>query len=171
MYRLGHLVEEQWVEHSHPAVFRCNPSGSGTSRITAGVQGSDPAVVLKLAQCLEEPLFLLYVLHTPRGEAEPARYQSPELALAEVHEFFEEFLPFLTGDGRFDLWLYSPSQRATVVWDRHNVLHGYGPIECYRAALEAAGFVEGELSALGVHTHHYRAELDSYAKALISRYH
>ena|SRR5690606_11534101 len=171
MYRLGHLVEEQWVEHSHPAVFRCHMSGSGTPRITAGVPSADPEIVLKLAQCLEEPLFVLYVLHTPRGEAEPGRYQSPDLSFAEVQEFFERFRPFLSGDGRFDLWLYSPSQRATVVWDRHNLLYGYGPIQRYRASLGAEGFVEGELPPLGQHTHHYRAELAPYAKALISHYH
>lgn len=171
MYRLGHLVEEQWVEHSHPAVFRCHTSESGTPQIVAGVPSSDPTVVLKLAQCLEEPLFLLYVLHTPRGEAEPGRYQSPELPFDEVQELFEEFRPFLSSDGRFDLWLYSPSQQATVVWDRHNLLYGYGPLECYKAALEAASFIEGDLPALGEHTHHYRAELDPYAKALISRFH
>ena len=171
MYRLGHLVEEQWVEHSHPAVFRCHTSRSGTPRITAGVPGSDPSVVLELAKCLEAPLFLLYVLHTPRGEAEAGRYQSPELSLSEVQELFEEFRPFLSGDGRFDLWLYSPSQRATVVWERHNTLYGYGPLECFQASLEAQGFVEGELPPLGEHTHHYRAELDQYAKALLSRYH
>jgi hypothetical protein len=171
MYRLGHCVDDQWVEHSHPSVFCCHTSPSGTPRIKLGVPRSDPGVVLKLAHCLQPPLFLLYVLHTPRGEADPGRYQSPELPFAEVQDFFKEFSPFLTGDGRFDLWLYSPSQGATLAWDRHNLLYGYGPIECYRAALEAQGFVEGELPAIPDHTHHYRPELDSYAKAVISRYH
>jgi hypothetical protein len=170
MYRLGHFVAGHWVEHTHPALFRSHVSGSGTPRITAGVPGSDPTLLLDLAKCLEEPLSLLYVLHTCRGEAELGRYQSPELSFAEVCEFIEEFRPFLSGDGRFDLWVYSSAQRATLVWDRHNLLHGYGPIECYQTALQARGFAEGELAALGQHTHHYRAELDTYATALVSRF-
>src|SRR5881392_3164520 len=103
MYRLGREVEGQSVEHSYPPVFRMPAVGS-RQRIVVGVPRSDPEVFLRLARCLEEPLFLLYVLHTCRGEADPGRYQSPELSFRELENFIEEFRPFLSGDGRFDLW-------------------------------------------------------------------
>lgn len=170
LHRLGRQVEGQWVAHSQPAVFACETLASGARCIKAGVPDSDGGIVLALAQCLEEPFFLLYVLHTPRGEAEPGRYQSPGLSFAGIQAFFEEFRPFLSGDGRFDLWLHSPGSQATIVWDRHDMLHAYGPIESYVATLDVEGFIEGELPALGQHVHHYRAELDEYARALLSRY-
>jgi hypothetical protein len=170
MYRLGHMVEEQWVEHSHPTVFRLPAPGAKSQRIVAGVPGSDPDVFLSLTRCLEEPLFLLYVLHTCRGEAELGRYQSPELSFQEVESFVEEFKPFLSGDGRFDLWAYSPEQGATVVWDRHNLLYAYGPLECFAAELVQLGFVAGEPEVPALHTHHYRPELDAFAKQLIERF-
>ena len=136
----------------------------------AGVPGSDPEIFLRLTRCLEEPLFLLYVLHTCRGEAELGRYQSPELSFREVEGFVWEFKPFLSADGRFDLWAYSPGQGATVVWDRHNLLHAYGPLECFSAELGSMGFSPGEPEVPAPHTHHYRPQLDTLAKQLIERF-
>lgn len=171
MYRLGHMVEEQWVEHSHPPVFHVPARGSKSQRLVAGVPGSDPEVFLRLTRCLEEPILLLYILHTCRGEAELGRYQSPELTFREIESFIGDFRPLLATDGRFDLWAYSPEQRATVVWDRHNLLHAYGPLECFAAKLRSLGFGSGEPKVPAPHTHHYRPELDALAKQLIRRFH
>jgi hypothetical protein len=170
MYRLGHMIDEQWAEHSHPRVFRMPSPGAKSQRIVAGVPGSDLGIFLRLAGCLKEPLFLLYVLHTCRGEADLGRYQSPELSFRDVQAFVDDFRPFLSADGRFDLWAYSPEQKATVVWDRHNLIHAYGPLDCYSSELIALGFAQGELAALGPHTHHYRSELDALAKRVIARF-
>ena len=168
MYRLGHMVNEQWVEHSHQPVFRLPPAKAPGQRIVAGVPG--PEVFLRLSRCLEEPLYLLYVLHTSRGEADVGRYQSPELSLREVESFIGEFEPFLSADGRFDLWAYSPAQGATVVWDRHNLLHAYGPLERYAKELELLGFAPGEPEVPAPHTHHYHSEMDAFAKRATERF-
>jgi hypothetical protein len=170
LYRLGHLVEGEEVEHSHPAVFRLPAETSPSRRIVVGVPGSDPVVLLRLAQCLEDPLYVLYILHTPRGEAEPGRYQSTELSRDDLTDFIEEFRPFLMGDGRFDLWVYSPSQKATIAWDRHNLLYAYGPLDSYEAALHDMGFEPGEPVAPAPHSHHYRPELDPLAARIIERF-
>lgn len=170
MYRLGKIVEEREVEHLHPAVFQMPDPDATRQRIVAGVPNSNPDIFLRLARCLQEPLFLLYILHTCRGEAEPGRYRSPELSAQDIEEFVNEFRPFLSADGRFDLWAYSPEQRATVAWDRHNLLYGYGPIECYAWELKAAGFEPGTPKEPSPHTHHYRSELDPLAEQLIRRY-
>jgi hypothetical protein len=170
MYRLDHMVDGQWVEHSHPRFFRLPSPGAKSQRIVAGVPDSDPNIFLRLAGCLKEPLYLLYVLHTCRGEADLGRYQSPELSFREVQAFVDEFRSFLSADGRFDLWVYSPEQKATVVWDRHNLIHAYGPLDCYSSELMALGFAQGELAPLGPHTHHYRSELDAQAKRVIARF-
>jgi len=170
MYRLGHMVGGEEVEHTHAPTFRLPTPESRSSRIVVGVPGSDPTLLLKLAGCLEAPLYVLYILHTPRGEAEPGRYQSSELAFDELASFIEDFRPFLIGDGRFDLWVYSPSQKATLAWDRHNLLYAYGPLECYEASLREAGFVPGEPAVPAPHAHHYRADLDHLAARLVARF-
>jgi hypothetical protein len=137
MYRLGHFVNGEWTAHSHLPVFDVG------ERVVAGAPGGDPIVFQRLVECLEPPYYLLYVLHTPRGEALPGRYQSPPLPLAQVKEFLARFAPFLSADARYDLWAHSPGSNATVVWDRHNQVFGYGPLDRYDATLRSMGFSPG----------------------------
>ncbi len=113
---------------------------------------------------------MLYVLHTPRGEAAPGRYQSPSVSAAQAEEFIVKFSDYLTADARFDLWVHSPSASGTLVWDRHNQLYCYGPLERYATALDSVGFIEQALSGFGPHAHHYRPELDAQAKDLLRHF-
>lgn len=122
MSKLSHLVDDEWVAHRHPPVF-CEPAEDDPyRRVVATVPGSDPDVFLQLASCLTAPLYLLYVLHASRGEAQPGRYQSPSVTFSELSDFVAMFADYLSGDSRFDLWAYSPADDATVVWDRHNLI-------------------------------------------------
>jgi len=169
LHRLGRDVGGKDVPLSHPAVFEVQRTGP-KPRIFGAVPGSDPAILGALAACLSPPFHLLYVLHTARGEGERGRYQSPELSQSQVDAFLAKFAPLLTQDGRFDLWLYSPSQRATIVWDRHDQLYAYGPIDCFEATLLALGFSTGRPDISMPHFHHYRPEVDSYARALLEEF-
>lgn len=164
MYRLGHLVDGKWVAHSHQAVFAVG------ERIVAGVPGGDPSVFGHMVGCLQPPYSLLYVLHTPGGEARPGRYQSPPLTLAQVDDFLARFGPFLSGDARFDLWAHSRSDKATLVWDRHNQLFGYGPIDRLSSKLASLGFVPGDPQVPAPHEHHYREELDALAAEVLTAF-
>lgn len=47
--------------------------------------------LLDLVKAMEEPYYILYILHVSRSEEEPARYQSHELALSEMESFFLAF--------------------------------------------------------------------------------
>jgi hypothetical protein len=162
LFKLGCLKGDTEVEHSHPAHFAV-----GNRRIVATAPGSDVTVFRRLAQYLEPPLFLLYVLHTPRGEGEPGRYQSTPVSNTELNSFLDHFSQFLSGDGRFDLWVYSSAQQATVVWDRHNLIFAYGPLNNFESCLLALGFSHGTPSADFGHMHHYRPELDSAAREML----
>ncbi|KER88635.1 hypothetical protein GW16_01065 [Xanthomonas arboricola pv. celebensis] len=164
MYRLGHLVNGEWAAHSHLPVFDVG------QHVIAGAPGGDPVVFERLVECLEPPYYLLYVLHTPRGEALPGRYQSPALSLTQVKEFLARFAPFLSADARFDLWAYSPGDKATVVWDRHNQVFGYGPLERYSSTLRSMGFALGWPEVPAPHEHHYREEFDALAKHVLTAF-
>lgn len=164
MHRLGHMVNGEWVAHNHTAVFERR------DRIVAGVPGSDPAIFERMVECMEPPYSLLYVLHTPRGEARPGRYQSPEMSLAEVKQFLARFGSFLSSDARFDLWAHSATDNGTVVWDRHNQLFAYGPLDAFSRTLLALGFAEGYPTVPTPHEHNYRAEYDGLAKDLIGAF-
>jgi hypothetical protein len=79
-----------------------------------------------------------------------------------------QFGAYLSSDARFDLWAYSPTERATVVWDRHNQLFAYGPLEKFTTQLKALGFYGGKADVPVPHQHHYRQEFDVQAAQLLA---
>ncbi|MBW8733505.1 MAG: hypothetical protein JF571_04195, partial [Asticcacaulis sp.] len=154
------------VEYVHSATFQYAHGG----RLIVGLPSGDTGIFSALVSTLTPPYILLYVLHTDRGQGETGRYDSPELSAGQFDDFINAYGPYLTGDGRFDLWARSHADDATIVWDRHNLIHAYGPVDRFRAILDAHGFSEGEVSAMGPHVHHYRPELDGYAQAILGEY-
>ncbi|MEW6763608.1 MAG: hypothetical protein AB1437_22535 [Pseudomonadota bacterium] len=169
MQKLSHEVKGEWIDHRHPAMFGRDVSG-GAERLVAGAPAGDPAIFLSLVESLEGPFALLYVLHTPRGEGEAGRYQSPVLELGEIQSFLERYAAFLSADARFDLWAHSLSANATVVWDRHNLIYAYGPLERFESALRRLGFGDGLPTAPFAHQHHYRPEFDRVAAAVLEEF-
>ncbi|MCS3810005.1 hypothetical protein [Xanthomonas sp. 4461] len=164
MYKLDHMHDGQWHAHCHSAVFEL------ADRIVAGVPDGNPAIFESLTACMEPPYHLLYVLHTPRGEADPGRYQASTLELSEVSAFLARFAAFLSADARYDLWAHSPTSRATVIWDRHNQLFAYGPLDRFSARLQTMGFVSGRVVIPTPHAHHYWPEFDDSAKELMATF-
>lgn len=170
MYKLGHFAGGRWGEHSHSPIYCLEKSGDGVEKVVATVPGGDPTVFRTLLEQLNAPLFLLYLLHTPRGEEAPGRYQSPELATADADLFLTRFARFLKSDARFDLWAHSPADKITVVWDRHNLIYTYGPSIHTVATLQSLGFREGKPFIPSPHEHHYYPDLDREAEAVLSYY-
>ena len=169
VYKLSHRIGDEWLELSWPATF-AREAGPGAERLIFGVPAGDTDVLRGLLGCVDEPLFLLYLLHTPRGEGQPGRYRSPELSRFQVEAFLSKYCGFLRGDARYDLWLHSPASNATIVWDRHNLAYAYGPIECFTSALLALGFALGSRLTVPEHAHHYRAELDTDAASVLGEF-
>ena len=128
MHKLSHLRDGQWVAHSFRPSYTLPEESAHTQCLRSAVPSGDSVVFERLVATLQAPYILLYVLHTPRGEGEPGRYQSPELSRNELDAFISQFGAYLSADARFDLWAYSPKEQATVVWDRHNQLFAYGPL-------------------------------------------
>jgi hypothetical protein len=166
--KLGHLVGGDWLDHVHEPVYAIENRGSGPARLLAGNPKGDSQILSDLAGCMAGPYLMLYVLHTPRGEGQPGRYQSPELSQGELNGFLSDFSTFLAGDARYDLWVHSPSTGGTIVWDRHNLLYGYGPLESFVERLTKLGFIPGTPGIPSPHTHYYRQELDSEAKRFLA---
>lgn len=185
MFKLSHLspawlanhsVEElqrpggtngEWVEHRYPPIFAKQKLPGERSKILATAPGGDPNVFRRLAESVQSPFFLLYLLHTPRGEGEAGRYQSRELRRQDVVAFLNRFENFLRGDARHDIWIHSAPDQATIVWDRHNLIHAYGPIETYAEVLVGLGFGDGSPAIPVPHIHHYREEFDQDAQAVL----
>ena len=168
MHKMSHLIESEPFEFSFAPVMDREQVNGGFERLVLGVPGGDSIVFSALVRCIEEPFYILYVLHTPRGEGLPGRYQSPELSNDDVSVFLERYSSYLGQDARHDFWVRSQSSNATIVWDRHNIIYAYGPISKYESALRALGFSDGYPSIPSPHIHHYHSEFDGDAKALLN---
>lgn len=170
MHKLAVHADDEWVPYSYPPIFTIETTSEQTRRLVTGVPGGDVVVLDKLIECLVAPFYLLYVLHTPRGEGNPGRYQSPLLQNSELRPFLSRYADFFKSDARFDLWVHSPNSNGTLVWDRHNLIYGYGPVECFITALHEIGFSEGMPHIPAPHQHFYRKECDGDAVNILSAF-
>ena len=172
--RIAHVLKvseqraDSWVERDCMATFALEKIGSGTERLAIGLPRSATMTFRCLAEVMTEPFFVLYVLHTPRGEGEPGRYQSEEISKTQLDKFLERFERYLAGDARHDVWVRSVSNGDLIVWDRHNNIFAYGDLPRFVKRLSELGFKDQEPPKLGVHQHYYRQELDSEAADLLS---
>lgn len=164
MHKLSWQCGGEWVEFVHSRTFAREPN-----RIVAGVPDGDAEVFERLLTSRKPPYFLLYVLHTPRGgEGRPGRYQSPSVSPDQVRDFIDRFRGLLTHDARFDIWGYSPSEDSTVVWERHDLIYAYGPVDDIERELLALGFSVGVPTTPGPHRHSYHPEFDADARDLLA---
>lgn len=142
----------------------------GRARLRVGLNQAQDAAVATLARTLRGPFRLLYVLHTTRTSAALGRYESPELTSADLESFFSEFGRFLCGDSRHDLWVRSHVDDATIVFDRHDLIFAYGPLELFERKLKSAGARQGEPAVLGAHVHHYHPDWDDAERGVLRRF-
>lgn len=168
MFKLGQCVDGVWRRYSHPAIFNIEHSGNNQRKVLATVPSSDPIIFREMVKKLTAPMLPLYILHTPRGEGKPGRYQSSSINQADFIDFFLGFEGFFQTDSRFDLWAHSPTDRATVVWDRHDLIHVYGIVDPVVTILRGLGFQHGSPAINFIHQHHYHAENDEQALQLLS---
>lgn len=170
MYRLGQWRDGEWVEYSHQPIFERRTTRTNVARLDVGVPGSDLDVLRALMRCTEPMYYILYVLLVPRGEGKVGRYQSPSVNRQELDSFLSRYENYFRADGRFSLWVHSPSSEATLVWDRHNIVHAYGPLSCFEKELGSIGFRSGSLTIPAPHEHHYRQEFDADAAAVMAHF-
>ncbi|HEY1752434.1 MAG TPA: hypothetical protein VGG29_14335 [Caulobacteraceae bacterium] len=164
-------VDEMEIGQSPPAVFELGTSSSGTERLLLDVPDQFGDLFGRICKLLPPPYYVMYVLHTPRGEGDTGRYQSTELSLEQLGAFLERYERYLAGDARHDIWTYSITSRQTAVWDRHNRLYvERGPLGDVADSLVRQGFIEGKVQPIGNHYHHYRPEFDDDAAAILAEF-
>jgi hypothetical protein len=167
LYKLGTLIEDDNIEYHYEDRFTLEQT-TGPDRLCIGAAKRHSDLVLALAEQLEPPFYLLYLLHTPRGSHQAARYQSPALEWTEVVALLRQFQPFLEQDARHDLWLHAAGDQATLVWDRHNLIYAYGPLSHFETILKQHEFVQDVISVPVPHTHHYHTTFDADEDQLLN---
>lgn len=128
----------------------------------------------KLAFALQEPFWLLYVLVVPRGGSEQGRYQSEDsFTFVQLKQFLTEYSSFLEKDGRHNLWIRPVSGEGLLVYDRHNIIYAYGPLDRFIPVLQSAGLTESRDQFLhyeSPHVHCYHPEFDRDEEQMLSRH-
>jgi tetratricopeptide (TPR) repeat protein len=166
LYKLGSLEGNNFVEYRYRNTYDLEQTMT-YRRLRIGAANNHGTLVLNIMRHLSAPYFLLYVLHTSRRGNELARYQSPALEFNRLAEFLTAFQDFLTADGRHDLWLHSVRDRATVVWDRHNLIYVYGPLSTIENFLAGLGFAKEAPRIPMPHRHNYHPKYDELENRLI----
>jgi hypothetical protein len=167
-YKFGSFSGADTVPHVYGDVWEREKTPRA-DRLLIAPSGGHVELLIELSRCLEEPFGILYVLVVDRSGKEEARYQSPwPVERREAEDFLRGFSRFLESDGRHHLWISSVPDRATLVYDRHNILYAYGPLELYEKVLVARGMREGSVRFPVPHTHHYNAELDEEEDRMMS---
>lgn len=167
MLKISEMSGGQWVDLDCPPRFCNEHAAANTERLVVALPAAASDVFRRLTEVISEPLFVLYVLHTPRGEGEPGRYQSKEISRVQLERFLTRFERFLSGDARHDIWVKAATSDDLLVWDRHNRITAYGDLAKSSRQLIGLGFSSGAVPKLGAHLHHYRREFDADAAEVL----
>ena len=134
--------------------------------------GPTPVTLLReLLPMLPDPVWVLYVLITPRSDALAGRYQSAKPhTQEEIVALLDRFENYLSNDGRHNLWLAAPPS-GQLVFDRHEVIYAYGPIAEIVVRMKDKGFAEVDMIRVPVpHSHHFREDLDADEQAVLTHW-
>src|SRR5262245_23861480 len=142
---------------------------TGPPRLVVAPSGSHLDCMIDLSRELREPFGILFVLVVSRCGNAPGRYQSPEpTSREETETFLRQHADFFQSDGRSHLWLMSLPDGATIVYDNHDVLYAYGPLDAYVRVLERRGLRRGQVCFPVPHTHCYNPHHDAGEQAVLA---
>lgn len=163
------LTDEHGRAVRFPGVF-WKEQTTGPLRLACAPSGSCVRLVRALASTLDGPLLLLFVLRVSRRGRTPGRYQSPLLSNQEVDEFLVEFGEFFDRDARQCLWIGQPNKPGLIVWDSHQWLYGYGPLERMLEIAKSFDLTEGRAELPVPHCHNYHLVFDDLEEEVLDRF-
>lgn len=170
-FKFGHLTPDgSDVEFSYTDVYDWEQT-TGPARLIIAPASNHVSLLIDLARCWRGPFHVLYVLVVPRGGSDEGRYQTPEpLDLTSLEALLARYREFFEGDARHTIWIASATGEGTLVYDRHNVIYAYGPLEQFEDVLGGRGIARGAVRFPFPHSHHYHMELDADERHLLSVY-
>ena len=165
---------ETWTRPVFRKEFCLERMSSGADRLCFTTDNGFVSLLLSLSEAMAEPFYFLYVLIVSRrAEHDEARYQSPELSREKLRSFLSYNTNFFEQDGRHSLWIHSPTDNATIVYDRHEIGHAYGLLEGFKSILANNGLKEVhavERYDSVPHDHNYHSEFDDEENSVIKTF-
>ena len=168
--KLSSMVDSEFVPHSYDNIWEIEQT-TGPQRLVIAPSADQIDLLIKLARVLPEPFGVLYVLLVPRKGNQPGRYQCPRpCSRSEMESFLLEFKDYFESDGRHHVWVMSLPESSTLVYDQHNIIFAYGPLQEFTEILNESGFREGPVSIPSPHAHNYNAENDDTEERLLNHW-
>ena len=88
-----------------------------------------------------------------------------------MEKFFRDYAEFFEADGRHNIWVCSMKEDgqvlAQIIYDHHNVIYAYGPLDAYVAVAAARGLTEGPIVVPVDHRHQFDTRLNGVEETLI----
>jgi hypothetical protein len=167
-YKLGSwTIGDHWVEHRYPDAWDLQRT-TGPDRLVLAPAERQIDLILDLLRSLPAPFGVLYVLVTSRLGNTTARRQTPTpMQLRDAAGFLREFEEFFERDGRHHVWVTSLSSQSTIVYDNHNIVYAYGPLEHFVGRAEARGLTRRAVEIPAPHHHCFNPEYDDAEAALL----
>jgi len=142
-----------------------------SDRLIIGASERQVDLLLELSRDTEGPFGILYVLLVSRCGNRPGRYQSPEpIDAGQLADFLADYRDYFENDGRHHVWIMSLSDSATLVYDNHDVVYAYGPLESYERTVTRLGLRNHQVRFPVPHTHCYNFEYDAEEERLFEQW-
>lgn len=170
-YKLGSLApDNRWVEHRYPDAWDLQRT-TGPDRLVLAPAERQIDLILDLLRPLPAPFGVLHVLVVSRcGNAAARRQEPAPMQLRDVAGFLREFEEFFERDGRHHVWVTSLPSQITIVYDNHNIVYAYGPLEQFVGHAEARGLARRAIEIPVPHHHCFNSEYDDAEAALLARF-
>lgn len=170
LFKLGRVRDSRDEPFHYPDLWQ-HEKTSGPERLVLAPSRGHIGLLLDLTVCLKAPFWMLYVLLDPRRDHAAGRYETPDpLDGAELRAFLGEFKDYLETDARHHLWIGSTTGNGLLVYDQHNLIYAYGPLEGYEEIVHRSGLREGTVTIPAPHSHHFHPAFDDDEDALLSRW-
>ena len=139
-------------------------------RIAAAPRSGHIDLIARLVAAVPGPFRFVYCLLDGSDEL-PGGYYTVvrDLGGDEVCALLTDFREFFEVDGRHSLWITSPREKATLIFDEHNLVYAYGPLDTFEEVLKGVGLQPGEVEVPFPHSHHRHERLESELQRLMTR--
>lgn len=144
---------------------------TSNKRLQIGPTGNQIDLILQLADNLNPPYFILYVLVVKRLSNEYGRYESPTIdTKEELRDFLIEYKEYLETDGRHHIWIGTYDNSGLLIYDQHNVIFAYGQLDNFINTLKLKGYKEKEFAFPFPHIHNFHEGNDIFEERILTHW-
>ncbi len=161
-YKFGSVTASgDALRHEYPNVWAVEKT-TGPDRLVIAPALGHVELLRELLGVLPGPFWILYVLLVSRQDNVPGRYQCPRpVSREEYDSFLVRYRDYFEGDGRHHIWVGVEDGPGLLIYDHHNVIYSYGPLDEFKSVLNSSGLTQVARVKFPVpHTHRYHSHFD-----------